>query len=239
MAELREHGIVFSDPDTFAGLMRRYFRSRARDKDALLFQELFAIKWNDGIRQVLTLSYGGITPEPEQIDRIAKQAAPYVELKESEFRQVLQSLYRLPFHATTDHFPFVRIRYEILRVIGRTRKEAEQDQIRDLLDLIDPEGTGPEKGVTLSLQRSLTQAELDWLLEVEKRAKQPGLLSFPRLKGTGPRSDQEHHPEIQRLLALTRKFNVRVLKGPEIDPKTESKVRELVESECQRIRKSL
>jgi hypothetical protein len=238
-ADLRELGIPSPDADAFAQRMIRYFGKRERGREASLFLELFGAKLTDEIRQVLTLSYGGVTPEPERIERIAAQTAPLVGLFESEFRQVLQSLYRLPFHATTDHFPFVRIRYEILRVIGRTRKEAEQDQIRDLLDLIDPEGTGPEKGVTLSLQRSLTQAELDWLLEVEKRAKQPGLLSFPRLKGTGPKSDQEHHPEIQRLLALTRKFNVRVLKGPAIDPETEAKVRELVEGECLRIRKSL
>lgn len=238
-AELRELGIVLSDPDTFAGLMRRYFRNRVRGKDALLFQELFGIKWRDEIRQVLTLSYGGISPEPERIERIAELAAPSVELKESEFRQVLQALYQLPFHATTDHFPFVRIRYEILRVITKTRSEDEQDQIRDLLDLIDPEGTGPEKGATLPLQQSLTQAELDWLLEVEKRSKQPGPLSFPRLKGTGPRSDKDHHPEMIRLLTMTRKFNVRALQGPALDPESEAKVRKLMEAECQRIRKSL
>lgn len=238
-AELRELGITFSDPDTFAGLMRRYFRNRSRGKEALLFQELFGVKWNDEIRQVLTLSYGGVSPEPERIDRIAKQTAPLVELRESELRQVLQALYQLPFHATTDHFPFVRIRYEILRVIIRTRNEAEQDQIRDLLDLIDPDGSGTERGVALPLKRAMTQSELDWLDEVEKRSKESGIHSFPRLKGTGPKSDPEYHPEIVRLLILTRKFNVRAMNGPALDAGMETKLRELVMSECLRIRRVL
>jgi len=237
-AGLRELGLPLSDPDAFSALVHRYFRNRARGKEASLFQELFGVRWNDEIRQVLTLSYGSVSPEPDRIERIAKQAAPLVELQESEFRQMLQSLYRLPFHATTDHFPFVRIRYEILRVISKTRSEAEQDQIRDLLDLIDPEGTGPERGVPLPLKRSLTQAELDWLIEVEKRASGVKVQSFPRLKGTGPKSDQEHHPEIKLLLSLTRKFNARTLKGPALDAETEAKLRELVVSECQRIRRT-
>lgn len=249
----RENDVPELPPEEFRARVLRYFRTRERGGEAEFFRSLFSVPLSSSLRVGIAFNYAGAEFDPLRLERITKRVLELISLwieeeggaleplhfpDANELRVALTSLYRLPFHATTDHFPFERIRYEILRAGRMARSDEGLALLRQGLEWLDPTGSTPERGAPLQLTHSLTQAEHDWLGELVKFTSHGGRIGhpFPRLKGTRPISDQEVHPDLRELLILTRRYNLRIGKGELIPLEFEERIRTVVSKKAQELR---
>jgi hypothetical protein len=249
----RENGVPELPPEEFRTRVLRYFKNRERGGDAELFRSLFSAPLDSSLRAGIAFSYAGAEVDLVRIDQIAVRilglVSDWIQSDEgtleplhfpdaNELRVALTSLYRLPFHATTDHFPFERIRYEILRAGRLARSDEGLALLRQGLEWLDPAASTPERGAPLQLTHSLTQAEHDWLGELVEFTSHVGRTGhlFPRLKGTRPVSDQEVHPDLRELLILTRRYNLRIGKGELIPLEFEERIRTVVSKKVEELR---